>query len=76
MEPEELVHLLLERLPTDKAIWPKLRSRFQLRLGFGIFIKKWNRGFELSAEAIRRIELLGAGLDFDIYAILEEGDAL
>jgi hypothetical protein len=72
--PEELVHLLLARLPTDEALWSDLRTRFRLQLSFGIFTERWNRGFELSASAIQRINLLQAGVGFDIYADLEDGD--
>lgn len=72
--PEELVHLLLARLPADHALWSDLRRRFRLRLSFGIFTERWNRGFELSAGAIGRIDVLGAGLGIDIYANLEDGD--
>jgi len=74
MGPEELVHLLLARLPTDETLWSGLRRRFRMQLSFGIFTERWNRGFELSPDAIRRIEALGAGVDFDIYANLEEAD--
>jgi len=72
--PEDLVHMLLSRLPADEALWSALRSRFSLRLTFGIFSERWNRGFELSAEAVRRIQVLGAGVGFDIYANLEDDD--
>ena len=74
MGPEELVHLLLARLPTDETLWSGLRRRFRMQLSFGICTERWNRGFELSPDAIRRIEALGAGVDFDIYANLEEAD--
>jgi hypothetical protein len=74
MGPEELVHLLLARLPPDDDFWADLGSRFQLRLGFGIFTESWNRGFDLSAEAVRRINALGAGVGVDIYANLDDGD--
>lgn len=70
--PEELVHRLLDRLPADAAVWADLRRRYQVRLGFGIFTERWNRGFELSPEAIRRIDALGVGVGFDWYA--EEGE--
>jgi hypothetical protein len=72
--PEELVHLLLARLPADEGLWCDLRRRFRLQLSFGIFTERWNRGFELSPEAIRRIDSIGAGVGLDIYANLEEGD--
>jgi hypothetical protein len=71
--PDELVHLLLAHLPTEQAVWADLRRRFQIQLSFGIFTERWNRGFELTADAVRRIEVLGAGVGFDIYANLEDG---
>jgi hypothetical protein len=74
MGPEELVHLLLSRLPVDDALWSDLRQRFHVQLSFGIFTERWNRGFDLSAEAVRRITSLGAGVNFDIYADRENGD--
>jgi hypothetical protein len=72
--PDELVQLLLARLPTDESMWSALRSRYKVRLSFGIFTERWNRGFELSAESVRRIGVVGAGVGVDIYANLEKGD--
>lgn len=72
--PEELVHLLFARLPTDEVLWSGLRRRFRLQLMFGIFTERWNRGFELSPEAVRRIVSIGAGVGLDIYANLQERD--
>ena len=72
--PEELVHLLLSRLPTDETLWSDLQSRFRVQMSFGIFTQRWNRGFELSAEALQRIQSIGAGVGFDIYANLEDDD--
>jgi len=66
--PDDLVHLLMARLPEDPDIWANLRKRFRLQLSFGIFSNHWNRGFELSADAVHRINSLGAGVGFDIYA--------
>lgn len=72
--PDELVHLLLARLPTSDALWNALRAEFRLQLSFGIFTERWNRGFDLSADAIRRINALGAGVGFDIYANIGDDD--
>jgi len=72
--PDELVELLLARLPTDEAMWSALRSRYKVQLSFGIFTERWNRGFELSAESVRRIGIVGVGVGVDIYANLEKGD--
>ena len=68
------MNLLLARLPADETLWADLRRRFRLQLSFGIFTERWNRGFELSPDAIRRIGSLGAGVEFDIYANPEEGN--
>jgi hypothetical protein len=69
--PEELVHLLLAHLPSDSGVWADLRARFKVRLFFGIFIDRWNRGFELTPEAIIRIGSLRCEVGFDIYADAE-----
>ena len=55
-------------------LWSDLRRRFRLQLSFGIFSERWNRGFELSSDALRRIDSLGGGIGFDIYASLEDGE--
>lgn len=44
-----------------------------VQLSFGIFTERWNRGFDLTGDAARRIDVLGAGVGFDIYANLEDG---
>jgi len=43
-----------------------------VQLSFGIFTERWNRGFELSPDAVRRINSLGAEVGFDIYANLQD----
>jgi len=51
-----------------------LRARYRVHLGFGIFTERWNREFDLSGEALRRIQVIGVGVDFDIYADSESTD--
>ena len=72
--PEQLLDLLLSRVPTDPQIWKRLRARFSVRMMFGIFISQWNRGFELTGAAISRLQAIGAEVGFDIYSDLEGGD--
>jgi hypothetical protein len=74
-EPEHLLSLLLAQLPSNPLVWDELRSRFDARLGFGIFQHAWNRGFTLSPESLRRVAALGLALDFDIYAE-DDGDGV
>jgi hypothetical protein len=72
VEPDHLISAVLDRLPVDPAVWESLRSRFDVRLGFGLFQDAWNRGFGLSSQVLRRVAEMGLGLDFDIYADGEE----
>jgi hypothetical protein len=65
---EELVALLLSRVPRDEAVWAKLSERFDVQLRFGVHMAAWNRGFELSAAIVATIATLRAPILFDIYA--------
>jgi hypothetical protein len=67
-EPDKLVRRLLAHLPNDPAVWEQLAARYSVRVTFGIFIGAWNRGFDLSPAAMRRLADLGATVGFDIYA--------
>jgi len=57
-----------------RAFWSDLRTRYNVRLTFGIFSERGNRGFELTGDAVSRIHSLGVGLDLDIYADLATDD--
>ena len=66
--PDELVRQLLDRLPDDPAVWEQLATRYTVRVGFGIFVGAWSRGFELSPSSLRQLAVLGVPVGFDIYA--------
>jgi hypothetical protein len=67
-EPEQVLVDLLDRLPSEPSVWAALNARFRVRLGFGLFLGAWNRGFELSPPVLSRAIMTGALLGFDIYA--------
>jgi hypothetical protein len=71
VEPEEVLIELLDRVPSDPSVWSALNVRFRVKIGFGLFLGAWNRGFELSPPVVSRAIMTGAQLGFDIYA----GDA-
>jgi hypothetical protein len=73
VEPDHLLASLLDRLPSDRTVWDTLRTRYSVRLGFGLFQAAWNRGFDLSSKVLASIAALGLGLDFDIYADGDDG---
>ena len=66
--PEDLVQMLLARLPRDPEIWNQLRTQYRVRLRIALHMGAWNRGFGLSSEIVGRIAAIGAELDFDVYA--------
>jgi len=71
-EPDELLRKLLARVPGDTAFWARMRARYQVRLGFAIHTGGWNRGFDLGADVMRRVDVVGAGLGFDLYFHADE----
>jgi len=66
--PEIQLATLLAKLPETNAVWEELNRRYRTTLTFGLHMSGWNQGFELSRELITRIQRLGVGVNFDIYA--------
>lgn len=64
----ELLTELLRNLPDDETLWLELSRRWRVSIWLGLFLKQWNRGFELEASLIERIARMHATLSFDIYA--------
>ena len=58
---------LLALVPDDETLWSEIAERFAARLGFGIFLDEWNRGFRLSPDHVQRLARMKVALDFDIY---------
>jgi hypothetical protein len=72
--PEDLVHRLLDQLPSDNKLWKDIVERHSVRLSFGLFTGSWNRAFELSVRSLRRLCDLGLPVGFSIYADGDETD--
>lgn len=64
----ELVDSLFLQVSSEPTVWEGLRQRFDVQLGFGLFLSGINRGFELPHESLKRVAALGFTLHFDIYA--------
>lgn len=68
-DPADLVFgHLLDRLPSDPALWARLGQQYRIRIFFHISFEGWNKGFGLSARNVQRAAVLGVPLDFDLYA--------
>jgi hypothetical protein len=65
--PDDLIGLLFGRLPHGEAIWAQIRAKHSIRLSLGIFVVRWNSGFELSPTSLKNIANIGGPLGIDIY---------
>jgi hypothetical protein len=74
LDPQALLETLLAKLPDDPSIWESLHERFTVRLGFGLFLDAWNRGFDLAPALVHRVAKMRLPLGFDIYVDGEEHD--
>ena len=72
-EPNELLRMLLARIPSGGAFWQELRARFKIRISFALFVTEWVRGFELDPSLLARLAAMGVSVGFSIYSE-REGD--
>ena len=71
---EDAIGALLDRLPSDPAVWAVLTSKYEVDLSCGLFLRCWNRGFVLPAHVIQRIAERGIEVSVDIYCDAEDKD--
>jgi hypothetical protein len=64
---DDLVTNLLERFPKEEQFWNDLRRDYSVQVRVGIHTSGWNRGFDLSSNAVRLVALTGAPIGFDLY---------
>lgn len=69
---EQLTAELLAKVASDDRLWSELARRFDVQMRYGIFLEAWNRGFGLGRDVVLRVARLGASLEFDVYANLED----
>jgi hypothetical protein len=70
-KPENLdaqVAELLEKLPSDLAIWAAISKKYKVDLFCGLFMKKGNEGFSLSPGTLRALGDRSIELQMDLYA--------
>lgn len=66
--PEMLTRKILMRVPSDPGIWKMLKKRFDVQIRYGIHMSGWNKGFGLPHDVVAWIAVLGADVEFDLYA--------
>jgi hypothetical protein len=58
---------LLARLPSDKAVWQMLHSRYRVDLFCGLFMGSFNQGTDLKPPTLVLLAERGLTLTLDIY---------
>jgi hypothetical protein len=70
--PDVLTRKLLMMVPVNPEIWKQLQERFEIQIRYGIHMSGWNKGFGLPRDLIDSMAVLGADVEFDIYAYVEK----
>lgn len=63
---DEVARDLLDKVPSDPAVWRDLRARYRVVLSFTLFVVG-QRDCALAAETLVRITALGVDVRFAIY---------
>jgi len=58
---------LLDRLPSDLAVWKQIVALGEVDLFCGLHLDTWNRGIDLPAAILGRLAERGIALSLDIY---------
>jgi hypothetical protein len=64
---EDGVRMLLERLPSDLALWASLTSTYSVSIFCSLILVSQNRGFGISAEVSKLLSDRNLESGFDIY---------
>ena len=64
---EEMIRGLLAAVSSDQWVWTDLTRRFSADIFCGLFLKRENRGFELSAALSAELAARNLVVGFDIY---------
>jgi hypothetical protein len=72
---EEKIELLLGRLTDNLDAWQEITKDLEVADIFcGLFIDRWNEGFELSPSIMRKISDRNLKIGFDIYSPTDSWD--
>jgi hypothetical protein len=64
---DEGIAALLDRLPSQQAVWDALAERHKLDVYCGLHLSEWNRGADLAPSLLRRLADQHLTLVLDIY---------
>ena len=61
------INAMLDRLPTDEALWRDIAQRYQLDVFCGLFMGGDNQGTDLQPATLARMTARGLALGFDVH---------
>ena len=71
IELEEGLKILLGKLPSDAKLWRSMTTKYDVDVFCGLFLKTRNRGFGLSAKALKVLSHRHLKIGFDLYFDLQ-----
>ncbi len=74
-ELSDAINALLNRLPTDIAVWDEIAALARIDMFCGLYLENWNRGAELPSELLGRLAERHFALGLDIYCDPSDPDA-
>lgn len=72
LEFEDNLAAFLAKLPRDTRKWKSLCSKYDCRITIVLRMRTWNRGGEISAEALQSIAKRKLKLELDVYHDADE----
>ena len=69
---QEQIKVLFSKLPDDLSIWQHITTTAHAELFCGLWLKTWNREFDISPDLLMQIAQRNLTLRFDIYFEGEE----
>jgi len=67
LEFEDNLSEFLAKLPMKPRVWTQLCKMYDCRLTVVLRMRTWNRGGEISVDAMRALAARGLKLELDIY---------
>lgn len=69
-DPDAQVTELLGKLSSDLDVWRSIAGSFRVEVFFGLFLREWNEGVNLSSASLVALGTRGIAAEFDIYGPL------
>ncbi|WP_425511281.1 DUF4279 domain-containing protein [Pseudomarimonas salicorniae] len=66
--PTAALRRLRLRVPDSAQFWEQLRARYSVQVRLTLHLEEWSSGFSLSPDLVAWLNLLGVGLEMEIFS--------